>query len=446
MPRARRDRSAGLPDRPRATPSLYPALLAASGVAEEAAAAAARAGHARLRRPRARGRRAGPGRRRRRAAGRACRSCAAAPRCSTRCRTAAGRRRCASCSASSTPAVAERVIFDLGLSRGLGYYTGAVFDVLDPALGAPIGGGGRYDDLLGRFGRAAARRRLRAGRRPAAPGARRGRRRAMTPRLTIAVPARRADERTRSTRSTRSASTPARCGPTTASCCSRTSASSRCGRPTCRPTSRPAPPTSASPARTCCVEQSERDVYELLDLGFGPCRMIVATVDGENPMDEALRRLGVMRIATKYSQDRAGLLRAHRPPGRDRRGQGLGRAGAADRAGRGHRRPDRHRHDAARERPRHPRGAVRLHRPADRQPGRPQAQGRGDRRDGGASACAPSGLTPATPRRAARADPGRRVRARRRSRRSSTPCARGGDAALPATSARFDGRRRRRCA
>ena len=52
------------------------------------------------------------------------------------------------------PAVAQRVIFDLGLSRGLGYYTGAVFDVLDPALGAPLGGGGRYDDLVGRFGRA----------------------------------------------------------------------------------------------------------------------------------------------------------------------------------------------------------------------------------------------------------------------------------------------------
>jgi ATP phosphoribosyltransferase regulatory subunit len=50
--------------------------------------------------------------------------------------------------------VAERVIFDLGLSRGLGYYTGAIFEVYDPALGAPIGGGGRYDHLLGRFGRA----------------------------------------------------------------------------------------------------------------------------------------------------------------------------------------------------------------------------------------------------------------------------------------------------
>ncbi|HMJ02640.1 MAG TPA: ATP phosphoribosyltransferase regulatory subunit [Conexibacter sp.] len=49
--------------------------------------------------------------------------------------------------------VAERVIFDLGLLRSLGYYTGAIFEVYDPALGVPIGGGGRYDDLLGRFGR-----------------------------------------------------------------------------------------------------------------------------------------------------------------------------------------------------------------------------------------------------------------------------------------------------
>src|SRR5271157_2751371 len=52
------------------------------------------------------------------------------------------------------PAVAARVIFDLGLVRNIGYYTGAVFEVYDPALGGPIGGGGRYDDLLGRFGRA----------------------------------------------------------------------------------------------------------------------------------------------------------------------------------------------------------------------------------------------------------------------------------------------------
>jgi ATP phosphoribosyltransferase regulatory subunit len=49
--------------------------------------------------------------------------------------------------------VADRVIFDLGLVRELGYYTGAVFEVYDPAVGFALGGGGRYDDLIGRFGR-----------------------------------------------------------------------------------------------------------------------------------------------------------------------------------------------------------------------------------------------------------------------------------------------------
>jgi len=48
------------------------------------------------------------------------------------------------------------------------------------------------------------------------------------------------------------------------------------------------------------VEQSEREVYELLDLGYGRCVMVVASVDGPDPAAEALRRLGVMRIATKY--------------------------------------------------------------------------------------------------------------------------------------------------
>jgi ATP phosphoribosyltransferase regulatory subunit len=49
--------------------------------------------------------------------------------------------------------VADRVIFDLGLVRELGYYTGPVFEVYDPAVGFTLGGGGRYDELIGRFGR-----------------------------------------------------------------------------------------------------------------------------------------------------------------------------------------------------------------------------------------------------------------------------------------------------
>ena len=48
------------------------------------------------------------------------------------------------------------------------------------------------------------------------------------------------------------------------------------------------------------AEQSERAVYELVDLSYGPCVMVFATVAGEDPAAEALRRLGVMRVATKY--------------------------------------------------------------------------------------------------------------------------------------------------
>ena len=55
--------------------------------------------------------------------------------------------------AQLAPNVAERIIFDFGLVRNLNYYTGAVFQVYDPAYGVPIGSGGRYDELLGRFGR-----------------------------------------------------------------------------------------------------------------------------------------------------------------------------------------------------------------------------------------------------------------------------------------------------
>jgi ATP phosphoribosyltransferase len=48
------------------------------------------------------------------------------------------------------------------------------------------------------------------------------------------------------------------------------------------------------------IEQSEREVYELLDLGYGGCTMVLASVAGDDPMEEARRRLGIMRIATKY--------------------------------------------------------------------------------------------------------------------------------------------------
>jgi ATP phosphoribosyltransferase len=48
------------------------------------------------------------------------------------------------------------------------------------------------------------------------------------------------------------------------------------------------------------LEQSDRPVYELLDLGYGRCRMVLAGRRGSDWLDESERSLGMMRIATKY--------------------------------------------------------------------------------------------------------------------------------------------------
>lgn len=43
------------------------------------------------------------------------------------------------------------LIFDPTLVRGMGYYTGTIFEIVMPELGAACGGGGRYDKMIGRF-------------------------------------------------------------------------------------------------------------------------------------------------------------------------------------------------------------------------------------------------------------------------------------------------------
>jgi ATP phosphoribosyltransferase len=48
------------------------------------------------------------------------------------------------------------------------------------------------------------------------------------------------------------------------------------------------------------LEQRDRAVYELADLGYGACRMVLAARRGDERLGESERRLGAMRIATKY--------------------------------------------------------------------------------------------------------------------------------------------------
>lgn len=49
-----------------------------------------------------------------------------------------------------TPA-ARRFAFDVSLARGLDYYTGCIFEAAAPNLAVSLGGGGRYDNLIGMF-------------------------------------------------------------------------------------------------------------------------------------------------------------------------------------------------------------------------------------------------------------------------------------------------------
>jgi ATP phosphoribosyltransferase len=58
------------------------------------------------------------------------------------------------------------------------------------------------------------------------------------------------------------------------------------------------------------LNERSPDVYELLDLRFGGCRMVYATRDGEDPTPAALEHLGLVRVATKYPAAAAGHFTA----------------------------------------------------------------------------------------------------------------------------------------
>ncbi|MBC7795291.1 MAG: histidine--tRNA ligase [Pyrinomonadaceae bacterium] len=52
---------------------------------------------------------------------------------------------------TESSAVSKRLKIDVSLARGLSYYTGAIFEIAVPDLAGSLGGGGRYDNLIGMF-------------------------------------------------------------------------------------------------------------------------------------------------------------------------------------------------------------------------------------------------------------------------------------------------------
>ena len=86
------------------------------------------------------------------------------------------------------------------------------------------------------------------------------------------------------------------------------------------------------------------DVYELLDLGIGRCRMCVAG------REERLRGAGTLRVATKFPNIATRYFRGPGPRDRYNKAQRLHRARAHHRPVRRHRGHSRDRHDAQGER------------------------------------------------------------------------------------------------
>ena len=54
-------------------------------------------------------------------------------------------------SVNATKGDCFKLVFDPTLVRGMSYYTGTIFEIAMPELGASCGGGGRYDKMVGRF-------------------------------------------------------------------------------------------------------------------------------------------------------------------------------------------------------------------------------------------------------------------------------------------------------
>lgn len=193
------------------------------------------------------------------------------------------------------------VLIDFTVMSSFDYYTGIVFEAYEPGLGSPIGGGGRYDNLLASYG---------AQKVPAAGfgfyleqvmEAFALEKQKETRPLRIAVPKGSLNEDAIAAIETAGLDV---------------SGLADAGRTLMlrngdveyiivRPTD--APVFVALGAADCgiCGEDSlveaETDVVELVDLKFGGCRFVVAESNGTaDQVEKRYRELGSIRIATKY--------------------------------------------------------------------------------------------------------------------------------------------------
>lgn len=216
------------------------------------------------------------------------------------------------CDLLAEAGLADRILVDFSVMSSFDYYTGIVFEAYAPGLGTPLGSGGRYDNMIGSYGESrpaagfafsleqAMAAAAAADRAPGAEAAGRP--------LRIAVP-----------KGSLNADTVAALGEAGLD----VTGLDDPGRSLIirnpgveyvivRPTDAPAFVSLGAADCGICGKDSlleaESDVVELVDLAFGACRFVVAEPAGAaDAADEHYRRLGSLRIATKYPN----ITRAH---------------------------------------------------------------------------------------------------------------------------------------
>nr|WP_276554284.1 ATP phosphoribosyltransferase [Adlercreutzia muris] len=197
--------------------------------------------------------------------------------------------------------LAERILVDFSVVSSFNYYTGIVFEAYAPAVGSPLGSGGRYDRTLGAYGpdRPAAgfafylEQAMAAAATAGAEGVARP--------LRIAVPKGSLNGEAIACLEEAGLDVTGLASPGRSLVISNPGVDYIIVRPS------DAPVFVALGAADCgiCGKDSllevGADVVELVDLRFGGCRFVVAEAAGTTAaIEERYRKLGAMRVATKY--------------------------------------------------------------------------------------------------------------------------------------------------
>lgn len=209
----------------------------------------------------------------------------------------------AMCDLLDTSGIGARVRIDFSVMSSFDYYTGIVFEAYAPGLGAPLGSGGRYDNMVGAYGED----------RPAAGFAffleqvmaagSRGDRGSddCVPPLRIAVPKGALNPGTIEVLAAAGLDVTGLDDPGRQLIISNPGVDYVIVRPTDAPVFVELGAADCGICGKDSLLEADAEVMELVDLKFGGCRFVVAEPEGTRvAVEERYRRLGSIRVATKY--------------------------------------------------------------------------------------------------------------------------------------------------